>query len=432
MNYFSNAFYWFKNQTQKNQIQLLLGLTVIFSLALGLCLWLNRPNYAVLFSNLDKRDASQIINNLEQNSINYRLNNAGDDISIDKNLVAKTRIKLLSTGMQLSGSVGFELFDKNDFGLTDFSQKINFQRALQGELERTISSLDEVKQARVHLVIPDQHLFQQEENQPRAAISLNLIHPLSSKQVSGIQQLVTASVAHMQKAKVVILDQNGYKLTGGEEDPGSKHFTTKKNLEHYLNGKVLDMLTRVFKNEEFMVKIDVTLNYDQIERELVKPQHDAVLIHEKESRHTSSTKIENPLSDQDLTSEKSYHFGTRKEHFTHASGNIERLTISVVLPQYTEKSTLLQIERLVKSVIGFDAKRGDSISIETLVNESKLLTIPSLPITKQERSFDFNFPIGLSLISGFLIFISSLKVFNRRRKRKILLSELTDWLAQYD
>jgi flagellar M-ring protein FliF len=431
VNYFKDSLLWFKTQPTKRQLSLAIGLLSISGLTLILCFWFASPNYAVLFNNLESRDASQILSLLEQSNISYRLHNQGSDILIDKNLVDKTRIKLMSSGMQLSGSVGFELFDKSDFGLTDFSQKINFQRALQGELERTIASLDEVKQARVHLVIPEHHLFQQEDSQPRAAISLHLAHPLSTEQVKGIQQLVAASVAHMQKNKVVLLDQNGYNLSGSTDDLASSHFASKKSMERYLNEKILEMLNRVFSDEEFMVKIDVTLNYDELQRELIKPQQDGIITHEKETQHSTSTKTENPQTNQDLSREKSYHFGTKKEHFTRASGNIERLTISVVVPQYTSQSTLLQIERLVKSIVGFDASRGDSISIEALITKAQTSIIPALPQKRQNVPENLIYFLSAGLVCLFL-FLFLLRFRGRQQKRQLLLTELSEWLSKHD
>ncbi|CDZ77061.1 Flagellar M-ring protein [Legionella massiliensis] len=431
MNYLKEYLSWFNSQSKTRQLTLLASLAFLVLMTLAFCYWFTIPNYAVLFNQLDSRDANQIINQLEQANISYQLRNQGSDILIDKNLIDKTRIKLMTSTMQFSGSVGFELFDKSDFGLTDFSQKINYQRALQGELERTINSLDEVRQVRVHLVIPEQHLFQQTDNQPRAAISLQLLRPLTPQQVSSIQQLVSASVAKLQKSKVIIVDQNGNNLTNSDEDPASGHFARKKNMEHYLNEKVLQLLNRVFADEEFMVKIDVSLNYDELQRELVKPQQEGIITHEKETRHSTSTKAEKPQTNQDLTREKSYQFGTEKERFTRASGKIERLTISVVVPENTNSQTLKQIERLVKSVVGFDEKRGDTISVEALIAEQQTSVIPVIPFKQQAVSKDMFYLASASLVAILLVFLP----FNFRRrqqKRQLLLAELTSWLSHHD
>ncbi|MBA2709674.1 MAG: flagellar M-ring protein FliF [Tatlockia sp.] len=432
MNYFKEWLLSFNDLSKERKFGLVGGLILIASLITALSFWLATPNYSILFNNLDGRDASQIVTQLEKSNISYRIDNQGSDILIDKHLIDKTRLKLMSSGMQLSGSVGFELFDKSDFGLTDFSQKINYQRALQGELERTITSLDEVKQARVHLVIPQQHLFQQEDSQPRAAISLHLNHPLRSEQIKGIQQLIVASVAHMQKSNVVVLDQNGYNLTAKNERTSSQ-FASKKNMERYLNDKILQMLKPIFNHDEFMVKIDVTLNYDQLQREIIKPEQDGHVTHEKEIEHSTSTKDEKAQTNKDLTREKSYHFGTKKENFTRANGKIERLSISVVIPEFTNQATVQQIERLVKTVVGFDAKRGDTISIEPLIFKKQTSFIPTIAIPQHKQIFSRDLiNTFCAALSGIFLIYLFLAYRHRQQKRQLLLRELSDWLSNHD
>lgn len=429
MNYLK-IWHWYQAQNKQLQFFLTSGCIVLI-LVLCLYLWLITPRYAVLFTQLDSRDASQIINQLEQDKISYQLRNQGSDILIAHHLVDKTRLKLMNSNIQFSSRVGFELFDKNDFGMTDFSQKINYQRALQGELERTITSFDEIRQARVHLVLPEKHLFLQEENQPRAAVSLQLIQPLTAQQISSIQQLITASIAHMQKNNVIIVDQKGNKLTTNEDDTVSYHLGIKKNMEHYLNEKVLEILERVFSTEEVMVKIDVTLNHDELQRELIKPEQKGILTHEKETQHSVSTKTAKPQTNQDLMREKSYQFGSEKEQFKRASGTIERLTISVVVPQQTNQQQIQQIERLVKSVVGFDTNRGDTISVEALLTPPKPVLSP-IPLQKQQTPPSRLFTITVCcLFAGGLLFLL-LNQRAKRHKKELMLIELKQWLNQYE
>jgi flagellar M-ring protein FliF len=393
------------------------------------------PTYAVLFTHLDEQDANHILSQLEQAQINYQLRNGGKDILIDKNLIAKTRLKIMGSGMQLTGSVGFELFDKSDFGMTDFSQKINYQRALQGELERTIASFDEVQQARVHLVIPESHLFDKEANQPKAAVTLHLKQALTPKQVRSIQLLVTASVAHLSINKVVVVDQNGNTLSTDEEDNVTSQFTTKKTIEQYLNDKVTQMLSKIFTTNQVMVKIDVAINYDELQRELIKPQSQGQVIHEKEVKHSSSGKTEKDKTNQEVTLEKSYQFGSEKELFKQASGTIERLSISVVLPQNTDGKTIAQVQRLVKSTVGFNEKRGDVISVEALIAPNPHAAIPVSSFSPKTEPYQ----IDKNTILYFLIlfvFISAAGTLIIRRvqhkKRQLLLLELTQWLNHHE
>lgn len=435
MNYLQQAQQWFNALPIQRKLSLSLSVTLITLLTVFLSWWVLSPTYAVLFNHLDEQDANKILSQLEEEHINYQLRNNGNDILIDKNLIAKTRLKIMGSGMKLNGSVGFELFDKSDFGMTDFSQKINYQRALQGELERTISNFDEVRQARVHLVIPESHLFDKEENQPKAAVTLYLKQELTPKQVRSIQQLVTASVAHLNINNVVVVDQNGNTVSVGEEDSSSNQFTTKKTVEHYLSDKVMQMLHKIFTKNQVMVKIDAAINYDELQRELIKPQSQGQITHEKEIKHSISGKTEKDKTNQEVTLEKSYQFGSEKELFKRASGTIDRLSISVLVPKNTDKQTIAQVQRLVKSTVGFNEKRGDMISVEALITTHHSSSIPTMSITHKRTPYQVNKDTLLYFFVLF-VFISAAGTLMikriRLKRRQLLLIELTQWLTQHE
>lgn len=434
MNYLQPILMWFNTLSIQRRLSLCLSLALIMLATILLSWFILTPSYAVLFNHLEDDDASRLISQLEQENIPYRLQNGGHDILIEKELIEKTRLKLMGNNLQLTGSLGFELFDKSDFGMTDFSQKINYQRALQGELERTITSIEEIHRARVHLVIPEHHIFNQEDNQPTAAVTVHLKNKLTSKQVQSIQQLISASVAHLHLKNVVVVDQNGHMLSADEADNSSTHLSTKKAIERYLNEKVMQMLRSIFTEDQVMVKIDASLNYDELQRELIKPQTQGQITHEKESKHSTTSKNEKDKTNQDVTLEKSYQFGSEKESFKRASGSVDKLSISVVLPQGSNAETLEQVKQLVKSTIGFDAKRGDTISVVALINPPIHSLLPEVPlVTKTPSSIadtDYSiilFPIAL-LILGSTVLIRRI----RHKKRQLLLIELTQWLTHHD
>lgn len=431
MNTIDKLFRAFKAQSMLRKALLVGGMGLIAAITTALIIWVTSPTYGLLFSHMDNRDASQILTQLEQENVAYQVRNQGQDIWIEQRLIDKTRIKLMSGDLKFTNSVGFELFDKTDFGMTDFSQKINFQRALQGELERTINSLDEVKQARVQLTIPESHLFQQETNLPRVAVTLHLYKSLTAAQVKSIQQLITASVANLPASNVVMVDQNGNGLTTTEDDASSSHFLAKKNVEHYLNEKVMQMLQQIFTDDRVMVKIDATLNYDELTRERIKPQQNGLVTHEKESRHSTHNKTEKTAENQDFTREKNYEFGREKEQFTRANGTIERLTISVVLPQNTPHEKTIQIERLVKSVVGFDPLRGDSISVEALSITQNTSVVNSVPT----KSADTLTPLKMGALCVLIGLLSFIWIYRRRmhlNERQRLLASLNQWLIAHD
>lgn len=432
MNYLEQVLQWFQAQNQRKKRALIGGIISITLLSTVLSIWVISPTYGILFNHLDSQDANQILTQLEQANIAYEVRNQGRDILIDKRLIDKTRIKLMGSGLQFAHNVGFELFDKTDFSMTDFSQKINYQRALQGELERTINSLDEIKQARVHLVIPENHLFQQEDNLPRAAVTLHLYRTLTTQQIKSIQQLIAASVANLSITNVIMVDQNGNALIVNDDEPLSNHFTAKKTVEQYLNEKVMQMLHQIYKGQRVMVKIDATLNYDELKRERLEPQHNGLITHEKETQHSITNKVGKTADNKDFMREKSYQLGHEKEYFTRANGTIERLTISVVLPQNTSKEKINQIERLVQSIVGFDAKRGDIISIEALITSPK--PTPILEIIPSSQSVLSNklTYIGIAGLIGLLLITLTLRFQIRARKRRDLLVQLNQWLIEHD
>lgn len=425
---------WFKQLSIKKRIGLSASIASIVLLTTLLSWWALSPSYAVLFTQLDEQDANQIVNQLESNNIAYQLRHDGKDILIDKELIAKTRLRIMASGLNLSGQVGFELFDKNDFGMTDFSQKINYQRALQGELERTIASLEEISQARVHLVISEKHLFSRETNQPKAAITLHLKAPITAKQVRSIQQLVSASVPHLALNHVVIVDQNGNTLSQDKEDSSVAHLTTKKTMEQYLTNKVMQLLGKIFTEDQVLVKIDVLLNYDQLQRELIKPQTKNVISHEKKIKHAIQDKSAKDKSKQDITLEKTYQLGSEKELFKRANGTLERLSISVIVPKNTPQQTIDQIQRIVKNTVGFDELRGDHISVEALISESVTPSLieplrPSMPTHLANNNSLILYCLAFILCSGTTALF--LLRQHRIKKRQGLLLELTQWLEHH-
>jgi len=187
--------YW----TGLSRTQQVLVLAMVLSLVAGvatLLVWAGRTEYATLFASLTPEDTGAIVSQLKAAKIPYRVDEASGVVQVPSRQVYETRLKLASQGLPTGGGVGFELFDKTSFGVTDFAQKLNFQRALQGELARTISQLREVQQARVHLVLPQPSLFTERDKPATASVVLRLRpgSQLSGAQVRGIVHLVAGSV----------------------------------------------------------------------------------------------------------------------------------------------------------------------------------------------------------------------------------------------
>ncbi|MCX7274072.1 MAG: flagellar basal-body MS-ring/collar protein FliF [Burkholderiales bacterium] len=191
------------------------GVLLILAIVAYFAMSVLRVDYQTLFADLDPQDAASMVAELDKLHVPYRLNAEGTAIQVDSAQVHALRLKLMGKSSAMRGGVGFEIFNNTDFGMTEFAQKINYQRALQGELTRTIQSLDEVKTARVHLVLPESGLFKKNGQKPKASITLAMKdgRSLPPEQVLGIQRLVAAAVPEIEPGAVTIADHQGVTLT---------------------------------------------------------------------------------------------------------------------------------------------------------------------------------------------------------------------------
>lgn len=437
VNYLKETLDWFKNLRKKQKIILSSALLFIMIVSTGLFFLLLTPDYAVLFNQLDEQDANRIVSQLDAERVAYKVQNDGKEILIDKQLIPKERLKIIGSDKPLSGQIGFELFDKSDFGMTDFSQKINYQRALQGELERSISSFDEIRKARVHLMIPERQYFEKQQNKARAAVTLELIKKLSPQQVGSIQKLVAATVSGLDPDAVIVVDQNGNTLSNTEQAPEAAHFSAKKALENYLHQKVMQILVPLFPHNLARVNIDVSLNFNELQRELITPQNRSVIKHEKLINQPNTASKNKERKNQVVSQEKTYEFGSQKQRFKRAQGRIDKLSVSVLLPENTSKTTIAKVERLVKTSIGFTPERGDSISVEALLVEKPLSKeIPPPPLLQQNEvrhGYESRMLIlSLVLVLSVLLPVAYMKRRIRHQKRQALLLELTQWLSEHE
>lgn len=205
----------FKAATPRHQLSLV-GLAVLAVTAFLILIWalFLRTPFEPLFSNLRDADAATIVAELERRKIPYELDDGGATIKVPADKVDATRVSVMGEDLPLKGTVGFELFNKSDMGLTDFAQKINYQRALQGELARTIMTLDGVDSARVHLSLGEDRLFREDRIPPKASVTIRMKDGdiLADNAVVGIQRLIAAAVPQLEPDNVVILDESGQSL----------------------------------------------------------------------------------------------------------------------------------------------------------------------------------------------------------------------------
>lgn len=348
-----------------------------------------RPEYAVLFADLDPQDTAQIAGELDRMKVPYQIGAGDTSVLVEKSKVHGTRMKLMGKGVSLRGGVGFEIFNNTDFGMTEFAQKVNYQRALQGELARTIQSLDEVKSVRVHLVMPESGLFKKNGQKPKASITLVLKdgRSLQSEQVAGIQRLVAASVPDIAPDAVTVLDQRGVALTRqqsaqGEEVGASVQGGSKFDLEADLVRKAIAVLDKAFGPGRAMVSVDVTLTHEhsKITQEDVVPagtrgnEATGVVVRRRTTSqespaYTVPTAINGAeggaVSRGSSTSEVEYQVGRRVEQ-TVLQPYVKRISVGVMLPRMLDKSRLDEIREVLSMSLGLNVQRGDQIAISAV------------------------------------------------------------------
>jgi flagellar M-ring protein FliF len=358
-----------------------MGAFVIVALGAATAWWVSHPDYGMLYRDLKDADAAEIAAALGQMQVPYRITDGGHSIMVPDSVVYDTRMKLVSQGVPKGGSAGFELFKDSDYGVTEFAQHVNFQRALQGELERTIDSMNEISSSRVHLTIRRQDLFAREGDTSKASVTL-VIKPdkhLDARQVVGVQRLIASAVEGLSPDAVVILDGNGTVLSArGGDGIGlaiSDRMDEQARLELQLRQKVGELLHRVMASDDFTISVGVRLNYDHVKqvREQLIPQGkdgNGLVLREK----TGSTGRTVDDSDPDHARqgassndrEVEYAHGREQQEIVQAAGRIERISVGIVVPEAIPQSELSKLSEVVSAGLGLEASRGDKVDIASL------------------------------------------------------------------
>lgn len=362
---------------------LIAGALAIVAVTVALA-WLTfKPDWQVLFADLAPQDAAAMAQELEKQKLPYQLGADGTSILVERDQVYRTRMKLMGKDLPLRGAVGFELFNNSDFGMTEFAQKINYQRALQGELTRTILSLAQIRDARVLLVLPEQGLFKQATARAKASITVALKpgQSLRPEQVTGIQRLVSSSVPGIATQDVTILDQNGVALSrnsGLEEgEAGSGRLDLKKETENYLARKAGEVLERAFGPGEAMASVDVVLSADRAQvttEDLVVPPGrgqaaTGVVVRERETVRDAApldAKPEGAARSGSSQRETEYAVGRRVEQVVSQPGSIRRIQAVAVVRRALDPAQQEQVRRLLAAAVGASFDRGDTVVVHTM------------------------------------------------------------------
>ncbi|MCX8650876.1 flagellar M-ring protein FliF [Gilliamella sp. B2776] len=244
-------------------------------------LWAKDDSYSVLFSNLNDKDGGEIISQLDKMNIPYKFSSSGSTILIPEDKVYDTRLRIAQQGLPKGGAVGFELLDKESFGMSQFNEQINYQRALEGELSRTISIISSIDDARVHLAMPKPSLFVRERKFPSASVALTLLpgRSLSQGQIDAIIHLISSSVPELQSDKVTIIDQHGHLLTGEnyrDRNANVAQLEFSERIENSVRERVEKIIIPILGKHNVRVQVNAEVDFSRQEStsEIYDPNSD--------------------------------------------------------------------------------------------------------------------------------------------------------------
>ncbi|WP_337023152.1 MULTISPECIES: flagellar basal-body MS-ring/collar protein FliF [unclassified Pantoea] len=415
------------------KIALAIAAAATLSVVIALVMWANQQSYSILLSNISDEDGGAIVAQLTQLNVPYRIDASSGAIRVPEGQVHEVRMKLAQQGLPKGGAVGFELLDQEKFGISQFSEQVNFQRALEGELSRTIENLGPIQSARVHLAVPKPSLFVREQKAPTASVSVNLINgrTLDEGQIVAITHLISSAVTGLAAENVTLVDQRGNLLTqSGMRGLQTSQLKYTNDIEFDYQQRIQRMLAPLVGENNVRAQVTAQIDFTQLEQtqEQYQPNSDpqkmairsrqasqaeqgnnsgtggvpGALSHQPPTPATAP--ITQPLGVSDSKRPAGQPFNNRNDEttnfeldrtLTHSKssiGRIERLSVAVVinhLPQGEEGSVsamsdeqLARLNTLVQEAIGYQATRGDSINImhapfNGLVDE------PPLPLWQQ-------------------------------------------------
>jgi flagellar M-ring protein FliF len=365
------------------------GTTLVLALAIWVSVSSFAPDYRVLFADLSQTDAAAIVARLKDDKIAYRLSADGSAILVPAEQVHDVRLALMAGDLPLSGGVGFEIFDKQGLGATEHSQKVSYQRALQGELARTIGKLDNVKEVRVHLVMPESTLFTRDRQEASAAVALTM-QPntsLERQQIAGVQRLVAAAVPGLSADRVVITDQRGVTLSAADSagvstGAADARLQVKREIEDYITHKIAKLLDSAFGPGQAIVSVDAVLNFDATKTTIQDLLPAGAAASGFEGRVVRRRQVNGASTAEPMWStaagtaapartpgssmEVEYEYGRRIDEVIAAPGAVTRVSVGVIVPDKVTQEQRVQVAELVKMAAGIDASRGDAITIQAL------------------------------------------------------------------
>ncbi|MBF0328306.1 MAG: flagellar M-ring protein FliF [Nitrospirae bacterium] len=387
--------------------------SIVFSIALisGIVLWSERIDFQVLYSNLGTEDAGQVVVKLKEMKVPYNVE--GNVIYVPSNRVYDLRLELASQGIPQGGGVGFEIFDKTQLGVTEFVQKLNYRRALQGELSRTIKQLSEVDQCRVHIAIPEKTIFTDREQHPTSSVVLKLKggRVLNNAQIGGIIHLVASSVEGMRPQDVTVIDNMGTLLSkssgaSGDSVADSKQLEYQKSVEKEYESRLQSMLEGVIGRGKAIVRVATKIDFTQIEKTEERYDPDTIAVRseqrvqDKSSGSSGGGGVPGVMSNQPgsgqsgaggggssaqkQTESINYEVSRSVSKIIQPRGEVKSISVAVLVDGTYKKekekkvyvprieADLKKYDELVRAAIGFNKDRGDQVIVSNVSFEESV------------------------------------------------------------
>jgi len=377
---------FFSRADGNRQIGIIAVGVVATALVFGLSRWATAPVFVPLYANAPIESVGVITDKLDEAGIKYQLGSAGSQVLVAAADVAPARVALAREALPGTGRPGLELFDKPTWGMTDFTQKVNYRRALEGELERNIGTMRDVERVQVHLALEDDKLFKKDSRQSKASVTLAMKggESPSTATVRGIASLVAGSVGGLEADHVVIVDERGTALTTIDDATGvgmsSRQVEMQRDIERHLEKKAEALVSQIVGTGNARVQVAATVNFDKIERttQAVNPDQQAI------SQEHKAEILPQAGQAGAASSNVATSFETTRsvESFSGAVGDVRKMTVAVLVadrvtitpsadgaaaeaPVITPRSPeeLARIEVLVRNALGIDSVRGDGVSV---------------------------------------------------------------------
>lgn len=463
----------------RQKISIVAGILVVAAALSALVSWRHENGFKTLYSQLSPEDASAIVVKLKEGAIEYRLENNGSSVLIPSERLAETRLLMAGAGLPKSGRIGFELFDKTNFGVSDFTEHINYRRALEGELERSILSLSDVESARVHITFPKDSVFTEARQPAKASVMISMRQnaKLSPANVSAVTQMVASAVEGLSAQAVSVVDRRGQLLTRKQKGPGDESEYTESLLE-YKHQVELDLLTKinhtlqpVLGPDKFQAGVSVECDFTTSEQseEVLDPSR-SVMVNSQKQEETVTNNTGNTTGIPGTTSNLprpptkgpggtsgtsrrteniAYQSSRSVRHVKTPRGVIKQVSVAVLVDQDVRwegqgpgakkvlvppsPETLKVIQDMVAHVGGVNPERGDRVTVDSLPFEATLRiepppdpkSVPSAPTTQQPMSL-MDILKGGGAVTGIavggLILVALLLYLALRKRRGVVVS----------